>query len=709
MKLRSLLIILCSFFLVPILNVNAQEEHWCGFDEILAKEKAANPNYMMELAEKVKDIRLNAATNFGSRSTTYIVPVVFHVIHDGGPGNISMEQIQSGIDVMNEDFNALNADSTIIRNDTSAPFLDLFANVDVEFRLAKLDPNGNCTNGVERVYAPHLTNDAGEDCKYSSNGGLDAWPNNRYINIWTVNSISGSGQGTTLGYAFLPYNNWGSGHGILNRHDRVGRVGTAASNGGRTLTHEMGHICGLLHTFQNDCHSSDCENNGDFVCDTPPSEQIWGCNSSLNSCTDVPVNDHFGVDVFDQVENHMSYSSCRRMYSEGQKELMHNVFTQIPNFVSITSQSNLDATGVLLPDVMCDAEFYADRTVICSGEAVQFFDDSYHGQTEWSWSFPGGSPSTSTQQNPAITYNTPGVYEVQLTASDGTNSETEVKTAYITVVPDGSPLPYFEGFENFNTIPNAEWSIITGAFSNWGIGSVGLSGDKSAQLSNFNADAGSSDYLISPLIDLSTITDAVTLSFRFAYRKRNSDNNEQLFLSVSNGCGDDWSVRRVIQGNLLGNEVESSNWEPDGPEDWTTIHVTNITSQFWVDKFRFRFQFDGDGGNNFFVDDINIYAGEESDELILNAESIAFDNMSFSVFPNPAEDFVNIEFSLDQKQKVNFEIVNAQGQLVQSNKIMANEGNNKVILDTEHLSTGIYYLKGYVDGFPLATKKISIK
>lgn len=709
MNFRSLLFCLISFFIVNISNITAQEGEWCGFDEIIANEKAANPNYMMELAEKINDMRLNALTNFGSRSATFIVPVVFHVIHDGGPGNISMEQIQSGIDVMNEDFNALNADSTIIRNDIDAPYLDLFANVEVEFRLAKLDPNGNCTNGVERVYAPHLTNDAGEDCKYASNGGLNAWPNNRYINIWTVNSISGSGQGTTLGYAFLPYNNWGSGHGILNRHDRVGRVGTAASNGGRTLTHEMGHICGLLHTFQNECHNSDCENNGDFVCDTPPSEQIWGCNSTLNSCTNVPVNDYFGTDVFDQVENHMSYSSCRRMYSEGQKELMHSVFTQTPNFVSITSQSNLNATGVLLPDVMCKADFYANRNVICSGEVIQFFDDSYHGQTEWNWSFPGGNPSTSSQQNPSITYNTPGVYEVVLTASDGSNTETETKTAYITVVPDGAPIPYFEGFEHFNDIPNAEWSITTGAFSNWGIGNVGLTGDKSAELANFNANAGSSDFLISPLIDLSSVTDEVTLSFRFAYRKRNSVNNEQLYLSVSNGCGDDWSVRRVIQGTLLGNEVETSSWEPNGPEDWETIHVTNITSQFWVDKFRFRFQFDGDGGNNFFIDDINLYAGEPSDDIILNTENITSGNVAFAVFPNPADDFLNIEFSSDTPSKVNFEIVNAQGQLVQSHQINGNQGKNKVILDTEKLSKGIYYLKGYLNGVPLETKKISIK
>jgi hypothetical protein len=704
-----LFIFLLTIAMSPTFYSLSQEEHWCGFDEILEKEKAANPNYMIELAQKVNEMRLEAQTNFVSKSTTFIVPVVFHIIHDGGPSNISMEQIQSGIDVMNEDFNRLNPDSTLIRDNPDAPFFDVFADVEVEFRLAKIDPNGDCTNGVQRKYAPHLTNEAGEACKYSSNGGLDAWPNNRYINIWTVNSIGGSGQGTTLGYAFLPYNNWGAGHGILNRHDRVGRVGTALSNGGRTLTHEMGHICGLLHTFQSECHSNDCENNGDFVCDTPPAEQIWGCNFNLNSCTDVPVNDFYGEDVFDQVENHMSYSSCRVMYSKGQKELMHNVFTQIPNFVSITSQSNLEATGVLLPDVMCKAEFYSDKNVICSGETIQFFDESYHGQTEWNWSFPGGSPSTSNQQNPSITYNTPGIYEVILTASDGTNADTETKTAYITVVPNGAPLPYFESFENFSDIPNNEWSVETGVFSNWEIGSVGLTGNQSAKLNNFNAAEGSSDQLVSPLIDLSGVVDDLTLSFRFAYRKRNADNSEQLFLTVSNDCGEGWSVRRVIQGNLLGNEVETSSWEPSSPDDWVTVHVTNITSQFWVDNFRFRFQFDSDGGNNLFIDDINIYAEQPSDDPILSSSNITYEKINFNVYPNPAQNFVNIAFSLETAKRVSFELTNAQGQVVQYNSINGNQGENQVLLDTEQLSFGIYYLKGTVDGIPIETKKIIIK
>lgn len=685
-------IIYLFLFTVPFSLLAQQVEPWCGNDAIMEEQIKENPNYLNELAEKVQHIREQAAQNPSDRNGTYIIPVVFHIIHDGGPGNISMEQIQSGIDVMNEDFNALNADATQIRNTTEAPFAPIHADVKVEFRLAKLDPNGNCTNGVQRKYAPHLTNDAGEACKSDANGGLSAWPNNKYINIWTVNSISGSGQGTTLGYAFLPYNNWGAGHGILNRHDRVGRVGTAANNGGRTLTHEMGHICGLLHTFQGGCHSNDCSQNGDYICDTPPSEQIFACNPSNNSCTNVPVNDFYGFDAFDQNENHMSYASCRIMYTEGQKTLMHNNFDNIPNFVSITSESNLIATGVVQPDEICKAEFSANQQVICSGQTIDFNDMSYHGQNSWDWSFSGGTPATSTDQNPSVTYNTPGVYEVSLTVSDGNNADSETKTAYITVLDEGLPLPYFESFENYTAIPNNNWSTGFSQTGGFEIGNTGLTGTQSAKLSNYNLPASTISELVSGEVDLSEVTDDITLSFRFAYKKRSTANDERLQVLISNNCGETWSIRRTLQGTNLGESLQASEYNSPSENDWVTVHMTNLTSQFWVENFRFKFIFTSDGGNNIFLDDINIYAEPPSEDPVLNISDISNAINSVSVYPNPTENNLNIDFSNQVAGNVKIELHDTRGSIVKSNNVYAPEGNNKIMFSTDDLQQGMYFL-----------------
>jgi PKD repeat protein len=79
------------------------------------------------------------------------------------------------------------------------------------------------------------------------------------------------------------------------------------------------------------------------------------------------------------------------------------------------------------------ADFTASSTSIQAGQSVTFTDTSTNGPTSWSWSFPGGTPSTSTAQNPTVTYNTVGVYSVTLTATNAFGSDNEVKTNHITV------------------------------------------------------------------------------------------------------------------------------------------------------------------------------------------------------------------------------------------------------------------------------------
>ncbi|HQW86824.1 MAG TPA: GEVED domain-containing protein, partial [Flavobacteriales bacterium] len=80
------------------------------------------------------------------------------------------------------------------------------------------------------------------------------------------------------------------------------------------------------------------------------------------------------------------------------------------------------------------SDFTADRTSVCAGGTVTFDDLSLLSPTGWSWSFPGGTPSTSTAANPVVTYNTPGTYAVTLTASNVNGSgSTMTKPGYITV------------------------------------------------------------------------------------------------------------------------------------------------------------------------------------------------------------------------------------------------------------------------------------
>ena len=82
------------------------------------------------------------------------------------------------------------------------------------------------------------------------------------------------------------------------------------------------------------------------------------------------------------------------------------------------------------------ANFSANTTTITVGSTVQFTDLSSGNPTNWSWTFQGGTPGTSNSQNPSVTYNTPGTYNVTLTVSNGDGSDTETKSSYIIVTND---------------------------------------------------------------------------------------------------------------------------------------------------------------------------------------------------------------------------------------------------------------------------------
>jgi PKD repeat protein len=89
------------------------------------------------------------------------------------------------------------------------------------------------------------------------------------------------------------------------------------------------------------------------------------------------------------------------------------------------------------------AEFTASATTITEGQSVDFTDLSTNNPTSWSWTFDGGTPGTSTAQNPTVTYNTAGTYTVELTATNAAGSDTETKAGYITVNPPAPPVADF--------------------------------------------------------------------------------------------------------------------------------------------------------------------------------------------------------------------------------------------------------------------------
>lgn len=704
---------LVVFSFVSLHSFLFSQNNWCGTDKIQQDLELANPNFKETLHKSM----LKASTGWSNTSGAVAkvaldIPVVVHIIHDNGNGNITDEQVYDALRILNEDYNRMNADTAQTRNTINAPFKPIAGVMDVHFKLAKLDPNGNCTNGIVRVNAPSLTYNANDDCKFSSNGGSDQWPMDRYLNIWVVNTIESSGAGTTLGYAYLPYWPNGDNYGILIRNDAFGTIGSAINADGRTLTHEMGHLLGLMHIFDagwngaSGCHSNDCYDNGDYCCDTPPQTAAnWSCSQTYNSCNSVPINDNFGYDVVDQIENYMSYNACQNMFSKDQAAIMQQNFIDITFLANMVTQQNITATGVNAPAVLCYPNFDANQVQLCMGDSVQLTDHSYHNPTSWNWTispgtenvdyaFLGGTSATS--QNPKIVFFNSAKYQISLEVSDGITTLTETKSNYINVLPTSMNLPFYEGFESITNLSNE---------ANWVIGNIqnnaafelatntGHTGLRSAKLMNYNQPSGSVDELASSAIDLSNLSssDPVTLSFRYAYRKRNASNDEILRVSVSDDCGDSWIPRKSIQGNGLSSMTATSSWTPTNISDWTTVHVVNITSFYYVENFRFKFEFTSDNGNNFYLDDINLYAGQPSNELVLGLpENEEISNLQ--LFPNPSNGEATLLFELSNPANSHIQITAIDGTVVQEHTIASAMGKNMVLLNAENLRQGMYFL-----------------
>ncbi len=266
----------------------------------------ANP----DLAAKMAAIELqtqqyqNAGTHHGGPNV-YTIPVVVHVIYSNSTQNISNAQVQSQIDVLNEDFRRTNSNASA----TLSQFQGVAADTEIAFCLANQDPQGNTHSGITRTSTSVSSFSSNDNMKFTSSGGHDAWPASQYLNIWCCNLSGG-----LLGYAQFPGGPANT-DGVVNDYAYFGRIGTASPpfHLGRTCTHEVGHYLNLRHIWGDGGCGVD-----DLVADTPPSDGAnYGCPLSHSSCGSL-----------DMVQNYMDYTddSCMNVFTAGQKARMRAQF-----------------------------------------------------------------------------------------------------------------------------------------------------------------------------------------------------------------------------------------------------------------------------------------------------------------------------------------------------------------------------------------------
>lgn len=677
--MRTSITLAASLLTVAYLNAQQNAPFHCGTGDAqrLAELTGNDPALLAAIAEA--DAELDAFTaEFGEQSagarSTYVIPVVFHIIHNNGPENISDAQVLDAVRILNEDFNKLNADWPNVKPE----FLGLVADCDIEFRLARKDPQGNCTNGITRTVST-LTYQGDQAMK-----NLIQWPRNRYMNVWISASAGGAG---VAGYTQVPATAQflAAADGIVVRHNYLGSIGTGSISGSRTLTHEVGHWINLQHPWGPSNEpglASNC-NTDDGVSDTPNTIGWTTCNLNGVSCGSL-----------DNVENFMDYSFCSKMFTNGQASRM------VAALNSATAQrnqlwqpANLTFTGVEGPPVLCAALFTSNSTTICAGGTVNFSDISYHGVQSRTWSFPGGNPSTSTDPNPTVTYSTPGTYEVSLTVSDGTSSLNNTANSYMTVLPNpGGTVPAVEGFEAYTSFTGTPWTVSNLNNNNtWSVTDVAAySGSKSARILNTAAMDGQFDDLYSTSFDMSGAT-AVTISFRYAYARRNSSSDDRLRLYVSNNCGATWSMRRQLRGatDLNTGGITTGNFVPSGPEQWGQATVNNISNTFHTSDFRIRFEFESNGGNNVYIDDININGMPVSVGELLPGQGDAL-----MVLPNPAIDRADAVFNVRTSGPGTLELLDMLGRSVQVLHYgQLSAGDHRIGIPLQGLGSGLYFVR----------------
>ena len=414
------------FAFLAVTSVNAQK---CGtYDGAYEEQEQKFPAFYQNLEAINSDLEadyksaLGKMTHLKIENGKKIIPVVVHVIHDLGGENISDASIQGALDILNAN---INGQASNFLAKTPDIFASVRGDLNVEFRLAKIDPLGNPTSGIIRVRS-ELTN---EPEPRDAVKALSYWNSYQYFNIWTLKKFQPQDDGNTLlGYAQFPNSGRMSTDGVV-------LLASQMVSGG-TLTHECGHWLGLRHVW------GDAECGDDNVKDTPPArEPNFGINLS-----DFPYHVGFMSQgcVADSLNpagemfvNYMDYSSDAHvtMFTKGQNEVMNETLEGLYDEDAgvsgigfreyMWSVDNIALSGVtdgfITPICNQNTDFVSSsgkysmclgENLVLKGNKTQFPSGTVSSMI---WDYGDGNTDNSNANLVAHTYSSAGSYNLSLT------------------------------------------------------------------------------------------------------------------------------------------------------------------------------------------------------------------------------------------------------------------------------------------------------
>ncbi|MES2865110.1 MAG: M43 family zinc metalloprotease [Bacteroidota bacterium] len=603
--------------------------------------RAQFENWMAQKIQEQKDIQQVASQGGG----IIYIPVVVHVIHNGDAygvnENITDEQVQSQITVMTQDFRKMagtpGANSNPVGADTQ-----------IEFVLAKVDPNGNPTNGINRI---NLCQDSWSTAAINSTvKPTTSWDPTQYMNMWSVNFT----DGTLLGYAQFPSSSGLSGlnasggaantDGVVAGYRFFGSSDLATGNfaapfdKGRTMTHEVGHFLGLRHIWAED--GAACVGD-DYCVDTPmAASPNGGCPTGTDSCA--------GAAGLDMIENYMDYTddACMNIFTTDQKSRITTVMNNSPRRASLKTSVKDIAIPLFANDAEVKIEAY------CSSAA--------------------SSPCVPANQHKVYLYNR------------GTSNITSATINYN--VNGGA-----------NTPVNWTGTLLPNAYTLVSFSTAQASGTLNVSVATVNGGA-----------DMRSTNNTNSRAFSFTAPPIPPDHAYTVFnftlVGDRYGSETTWALRDaagtiLYQGGPYGNLAANGTQTLVNNAAWNLLANGCYTLQV-SDSY-------GDGINSGYgAGNFNVKTNSGTITVFSNTtfttgsathyfkntalSSDSFDLLdSVILYPNPAKDKVTISIPQGLEATGKFDVFNALGQKISTKKVSS---ENDLTINTNDYQTGMYFI-----------------
>lgn len=338
------------------------------------------------------------------------------------------------------------------------------------------------------------------------------------------------------------------------------------------------------------------------------------------------------------------------------------------------------------------ANFTANTTSITEGGSVQFTDQSTNNPTSWAWSFAGGTPASSSAQNPSVTYATAGTYTVSLTATNSAGSNTMTKTNYITVA--AAPSVVQLSYTNFES----GWGVWKDGGSDCALysgGTYAYAGSYAANIQDNSASA-SAFYLING-VDVHT-PGYVHIQIEFYFISIGLSSYEDFWVQYFDGIS--WkTIASFAQGVQFNNNTFYIS----------TVNIYESSYNFPT-NMKLRFMCDASGNNDdIYIDNLKVTASSQvmqTNGLVKLGELASIspielaDEEDLSLYPNPASETLNILTDVEGDMAIS--IYNISGQLVYNGMLM--EGTKSI--DISYLKKGLYVVNIKVGGETFTNKLI---